>query len=54
MTYAAALRVTRFHVQNEFPDWIGVLHTFSYSNALHQLLKRTESVGCFKWPIVNA
>ena len=37
VTHAAALRVARFHVQNEFPDWIAVLHTFSYNNALHQL-----------------
>ena len=40
---AAALRVARFHVQNEFSDWISVLHTFSYANALHQMLKRAES-----------
>ncbi len=43
LAYAAALRVARFHIQNEFVDWIDVLHTFTYSNALHQLLKRTES-----------
>ncbi|MBT5057238.1 MAG: S-adenosylmethionine:tRNA ribosyltransferase-isomerase [Gemmatimonadetes bacterium] len=43
VAYAAALRVARFHVQNEFIDWIGVLHTFSYANALQQLLKRHES-----------
>ena len=40
---AAALRIVRFHVRNEFSDWISVLHTFSYANALHQLLKRAES-----------
>ena len=40
---AAALRIVRFHVQNEFSDWISVLHTFSYANALHQMLKRAES-----------
>jgi len=40
---AASMRVARFHVQNEFADWIAVLHTFTYSNALHQLLKRTQS-----------
>ena len=39
VTYAAALRVARFHVQNEFSDWLVVLHTFSYLNALHQLMK---------------
>ena len=32
-----------FHVQNELADWIAVLHTFTYSNALHQLLKRNQS-----------
>ena len=36
MTYAAALRVARFHTSNEFGDWITVLHTFTYCNALHQ------------------
>ena len=39
----AALRIVRFHVKNEFSDWISVLHTFSYANALHQMLKRAES-----------
>ncbi len=43
LAYAAALRVARFHIQNEFVDWIAVLHTFTYANALHQLLKRRES-----------
>ena len=43
VTYAAALRVARFHTQNEFNDWIGVLHTFTYCNALHQAIKRTGS-----------
>ncbi|MDE2810456.1 MAG: Rieske (2Fe-2S) protein, partial [Gemmatimonadota bacterium] len=40
---AAALRIVKFHVRNEFSDWISVLHTFSYANALHQMLKRAES-----------
>lgn len=43
VTYAAALRIARFHTQNEFNDWITVLHTFTYANALHQALKRTGS-----------
>ncbi len=43
VAYAAALRVARFHVQNEFADWIAVLHTFTYGNALHQLLKRAPA-----------
>lgn len=43
VTYAAALRVARFHTQNEFGDWITVLHTFTYCNALHQAIKRTDA-----------
>ncbi|HLZ07195.1 MAG TPA: Rieske (2Fe-2S) protein, partial [Chloroflexota bacterium] len=43
LTYAAALRVARFHTSNEFGDWITVLHTFTYANALHQILKRSPS-----------
>jgi nitrite reductase/ring-hydroxylating ferredoxin subunit len=40
---AAALRICRFSTQNEFPDWIAVLHTFTYCNALHQALRRAPS-----------
>jgi nitrite reductase/ring-hydroxylating ferredoxin subunit len=43
LSYAAALRVARFHTSNEFGDWITVLHTFTYCNALHQGLKRAPS-----------
>ena len=43
LAYAAALRVARFHTSNEFPDWITVLHTFTYCNALDQLLRRDSS-----------
>jgi nitrite reductase/ring-hydroxylating ferredoxin subunit len=43
LAYAAALRVARFHTSNEFGDWITVLHTFSYANALHQSLKRAPT-----------
>jgi nitrite reductase/ring-hydroxylating ferredoxin subunit len=43
LNYAAALRVAKFHTSNEFADWISVLHTFTYCNALHQGLKRSPS-----------
>ncbi len=43
LSYAAALRVARFHTSNEFSDWITVLHTFTYCNAVHQSLKRAPS-----------
>jgi nitrite reductase/ring-hydroxylating ferredoxin subunit len=44
LSYAAALRVARFHTANEFSDWIAVLHTFTSANATHQLLKRAPSL----------
>ncbi|RIK46536.1 MAG: hypothetical protein DCC58_02855 [Chloroflexi bacterium] len=43
LSYAAALRVARFHTSNEFNDWITVLHTFTYANALHQSMRRAPS-----------
>ncbi len=43
LSYSAALRVARFHTSNEFSDWITVLHTFTYCNAVHQSLKRAPS-----------
>ncbi len=43
LTYAAALRLARFHTSNEFADWITVLHTLTYCNAVHQALKRAPS-----------
>src|SRR5919199_1588579 len=44
LCYTAALRIARFHTSNEFNDWITVLHTFTYCNALHQALTRAPSV----------
>jgi len=43
LSYAAAVRVARFHTSNEFGDWITVLHTFTYANALHQAAERAPS-----------
>jgi len=40
VTYAAAMRIARFGVSNEFSDWDTAHHTFSYCNALHQAIKR--------------
>ncbi len=37
---AAALRVARFAVSNEFGDWVTVLHTFTYCNAVDQAVRR--------------
>jgi nitrite reductase/ring-hydroxylating ferredoxin subunit len=40
---AAALRITRFHVQNDHGDWDVVHHGFTHANALHQSLARHPS-----------
>jgi hypothetical protein len=41
--YAAALRIARFPTTNEFGDWDTALHTFTFSNAVHQGLRRVPS-----------
>ncbi|MFD1409088.1 Rieske (2Fe-2S) protein [Kroppenstedtia eburnea] len=41
---AAAKRIEGFHVQNDFSDWITVLHTFTHAHAVHQSLDRSFSV----------
>jgi nitrite reductase/ring-hydroxylating ferredoxin subunit len=43
LALAAALRITRFHTQNDFGDWDAVHHGFTYANALHQCLRRHPS-----------
>ena len=43
VAYAAAQRVVRFHVQNDFGDWNSVHHTFTAANALHQALDRAPT-----------
>ena len=40
VAYAAALRITRFHTQNDFGDWNTVHHAFTTANAVHQALRR--------------
>ncbi|MDQ1504182.1 MAG: hypothetical protein QOD57_1909, partial [Actinomycetota bacterium] len=40
VAYAAALRITRFHTQNDHGDWDEVHHAFTAANALHQALRR--------------
>src|SRR5439155_12206665 len=43
LAFAAALRITRFHTQNDFGDWDVVHHGLTYANALHQRLARDPS-----------
>ncbi|MFS0728254.1 Rieske (2Fe-2S) protein [Paenibacillus sp. 1P07SE] len=40
---AAAERVVRFHTQNDFGDWISVLHTFTHAHAVHEGLLRSAN-----------
>ncbi len=40
LAYAAALRITRFHLNNDPGDWNSVHHAFTTANALHQSLVR--------------
>jgi nitrite reductase/ring-hydroxylating ferredoxin subunit len=43
VSYAAALRIARFHSSNEFSDWDTALHTFTFANAVEQGLRRAPS-----------
>jgi hypothetical protein len=43
LAYAAALRIVRFHVQNDHGDWDTVHHSFTAANALHQALSRNPT-----------
>jgi hypothetical protein len=43
VAYAAARRPVHFHVSNEFGDWDTVHHTFTYTNAVDQALRRSPS-----------
>ena len=40
LAYAAALRVAQFGTANEHSDWETAHHVFTYTNAVHQALKR--------------
>jgi nitrite reductase/ring-hydroxylating ferredoxin subunit len=42
LALAAAVRVARFATSNEHGDWLTALHTFTYCNAVHQALLRTD------------
>jgi nitrite reductase/ring-hydroxylating ferredoxin subunit len=48
VAYAAALRITRFHTQNDFGDWDTVHHAFTAANALHQALVRAPSTELYR------
>ena len=44
VAYAAALRVARFPVSNEFGDWDTAHHSFTFANAVHQAVRRVSSI----------
>ena len=48
MTVAAARRIAQFRTSNEFGDWITVLHTFTYANAVHQAMRRAPSTDLLR------
>ena len=43
VAYAAALRIARFHTQNDHGDWDVVHHGFTSANAVHRLLGRAPT-----------
>lgn len=43
VAFAAALRITRFHIQNDHGDWNTVHHSFTSAHALHQALRRNPT-----------
>jgi nitrite reductase/ring-hydroxylating ferredoxin subunit len=45
---AATRRVAHFATSNEFNDWNTVHHTFSYTNAAHELARRTDAVEAYR------
>jgi nitrite reductase/ring-hydroxylating ferredoxin subunit len=42
LAMAAAARLAHFPESNDIDDWFGPVHTFSFCNALHQVLSRGE------------
>ena len=46
VAYAAALRITRFHTQNDHGDWDEVHHAFTAANAVHQAIRRGPRPSC--------
>jgi nitrite reductase/ring-hydroxylating ferredoxin subunit len=54
IAYAAALRIARFHVQNDHGDWDTVHHAFTAANALHQSLQRHPTPGLLRGAVHTA
>ncbi len=43
LAFAAALRITRFHTQNDFGDWDTVHHAFTAAHTLHSAMGRVPT-----------
>ena len=54
LAYAAALRITRFHVQNDLGDWDSVHHAFTYANALHCAIGRSPTTEVLRGVVHGA
>ena len=48
VTRAAATRVAQFGTANEFSDWNTVHHTFTYANAVHGAIRRTDAIEIYR------
>jgi nitrite reductase/ring-hydroxylating ferredoxin subunit len=48
VAYAAGLRITRFHTQNDHGDWDVVHHAFTTANACHQALVRAPTTDLLR------
>ena len=44
VTYAAALRVARFHTNNDHGDWNSAHHPFTFANAVQQGIRRVPAI----------
>lgn len=44
VSYAAALRVARFHTNNDHGDWNSAHHPFTFANAVHQGIRRVSTI----------
>ena len=54
VSLAATRRVAQFATSNEFSDWNTVHHTWSYTNAAHELTRRTDAIEAYRPAIDGA
>jgi nitrite reductase/ring-hydroxylating ferredoxin subunit len=54
VAFAAALRLVRFHVQNDVADWDAVHHTFTTANAVHQAIVRHPTTELLRGVVHSA